>query len=471
MPEQPSSIGSLLLAADAQTREAAIRSLSPEQALALLYDWRGTWARYDQLAPVGDWFVWLLMAGRGFGKTRSGAEWTNEQAKDHGRLILIGATAADARDVMIEGESGILAVSPPWFYPKYEPSRRRLTWPNGAQAIVFSAEEPERLRGPQGERAWGDEFAAWKFPQEAYDNLSFGMRLGSDPRICLTTTPKRHKAMRAVLEEVGTVVTTASTYANRDNLAPAFFRRVIARYEGTRLGRQEIHAEMLEEVEGALWSLDLIESLRVRHAPRRLKRPLREGQVAEPEDYENDFVRIVIGVDPAVSAKEDSDETGIVVDAKGPDGHGYTLEDLSGIYTPNEWADVVVRAYERWNADRIVGEVNNGGDLVEANVRAHPRGKAVAYKAVHAHQGKRARAEPISALYEQGRWHHVGLFAHLEDQMTGFTPDGYEGSPDRVDAHVWAATELAIEPGEDVPSDLALPGGLTGSSKWGRDRL
>jgi len=403
-------------------------SLAAQLADALESSW-GALARPNQLPPPGDWGVWLLLAGRGFGKTRVLSEmangWaTSGQAK---RIAVVAATAADARDVMVEGQSGILECAPAFCRPTYQTTRRRLEWPNGAIATLYSAEEPDPLRGPQHDGAVCDELASWRDPS-AWDMLMFGLRLGQNPRVVIATTPRPTKLVRQLLAREGRdlVVTRGSTYENRANLAPGFFNQIVSRYEGTRLGRQEINAEVLMDVPGALWSLDSIDAARREHAP--------------------DLARVVVAVDPAASSHEGSDETGIVVAGKDDRGHGWVIEDLSGRYEPAGWAKAAINAYFRHSADRIVAEVNNGGDMVENTLRTLDAN--VSYTAVRASRGKITRAEPIAALYEQGRVHHVGGFPELEDQMTGFTADidrGKMGSPDRVDALVWALTELIVE--------------------------
>jgi predicted phage terminase large subunit-like protein len=406
-------------------RREALAALGEEEAQALLHDWR-IWARPSQLPPEGSWRVWLLLAGRGFGKTRSGAEWVRAMVEEKRcrRVALVAPTAGDARDVMVEGESGLLAIAPADFRPLYEPSKRRLTWPNGAVATLFSADEPERLRGPQHDGAWCDELAAWRSPQ-AWDMLMFGLRLGVDPRCVVTTTPRPVRLLRQLVAAPGTVVTRGSTYENRAHLAPAFLDQIVRRYEGTRLGRQELDAEILDDVPGALWTRERIELARAKGAP-----ALR---------------RVVVAIDPAASSGEDADETGIIVAGLGEDGHGYVLDDLSGRLPPHAWAARAVGAYRRHRADRIVAEVNNGGDMVEATVRMVDR--SASFKAVRASRGKSVRAEPVAALYEQGRVHHVGCFRELEDQMCAFAADGDRGtSPDRVDALVWALSELMVTP-------------------------
>jgi predicted phage terminase large subunit-like protein len=390
--------------------------------------WRSK-ARPSQLPPDGDWLGWLLMAGRGFGKTFSGAGWVNELVENRtaGRIALVAPTAADARDTMVEGQSGLLRMAPPWNRPQYEPSKRRLTWSNGAIATTFSSEEADRLRGPEHDAAWADELAAWNEPQATWDMLMFGLRLGKRPRWLATTTPRPIKLLKELLTREGrdVVVTRGSTFENEANLAPTFLAAVRARYEGTRLGRQELNAELLSDMPGALWQLAWLDRDRVAATP--------------------DLRRIIVAIDPAVSNHEGSDETGIIVAGIAADKHVYVLDDLSGKYAPHEWASKAIAAYRKHRADRIIAEVNNGGAMVEATIRALDH--RVSFKAVHASRGKVVRAEPIAALYEQRKVHHVGNFPVLEDQMCAFTSDfdrarvGY--SPDRVDALVWALTELS----------------------------
>ena len=398
-------------------------------AHALENDW-SLHARANQLPPPGDWTIWMLLAGRGFGKTRAGAEFVRAEveAGRARRVALVTATAADGRDVVVEGESGLLAISSPWCRPLYEPSKRRLSWPNGAIGTLYSAEEGDRLRGPQHDLAWADELAAWADPA-AWDQLMFGLRLGRHPRAVVTTTPRPVKIIRDLLAREGqdVVVSRGSSYENRANLAPAFFAEIVRRYQGTRLGRQELEAEVLDDVPGALWTRDWIERGRVEQAP--------------------DLCRVVVAIDPAVTSGEEADETGIVVAGVSSDQRVYVLADLSGRMAPHEWARAAIGAYHRYKADCIVAEVNNGGEMVEAVLRQIDPN--VAYRAVHASRGKVTRAEPCAALYEQGRAHHVGAFPQLEDQMCALTSDfdrkraGY--SPDRADALVWAITTLVVE--------------------------
>jgi phage terminase large subunit-like protein len=423
---------------------ASLLRLSPSEKTALLYNW-AFWRRPlvdlgpdaklkkhlygGQVEPPGDWFVWLILAGRGYGKTRVGAETVNTWANSgrYGRIGLIGRTAADVRDVMVEGESGILASAAPWQRPKYEPSKRRLTWPNGARATTYSADEPESVRGPQHDGLWCDEVAAWSGP-EALDLALMGLRLGEDPRAILTTTPKPTPFIKRLRAQSNVAITTGTTYENLSNLAAAFRKQVVEQYEGTRLGLQELMAQILDDNPDALWRREpMLDALRV---PR--------GDLDAL-----DLVRIVVAVDPAVSVAEGSAETGIIVVGLGVDGHLYVLADKSGRYTPEGWASQAIAAYHAYNADRIVGEVNNGGDLVERNVRASAD-QPIPFQAVHASRGKRIRAEPVAAIYERGKAHHVGAFPILEDQLCDWTPDD-DVSPDRLDALVWGATALVLD--------------------------
>jgi len=518
----------------------------------LRYAWE-VWRRPEQTAPSGEWDAWIYLAGRGSGKTRTAAEWVrdNVESGKAKRIHLVARTAADIRDTVIEGDSGLMSVSPSWFKPVYMPSKRRLTWPNGAVAITFSAESPDALRGPQclvagtmitmsdgterridevmvgdmvatrngesvvtnagltrrkaevydlrtvggrcvtcthdhrvfvkgrgfielssanrGESVcvvrpsismdriksvtlshrisdvydietspdheffangvlvhncdlwWCDEISSWKYDQNTWDMLQFGARLGSHPRGIITTTPRPTKLMRSILADSGVVKTSGTTYDNMGNLAPAFIRRMMAKYEGTTLGRQELYAEMIDEVAGALWTRDIFDECRVAHAP--------------------NMRRIVVAIDPATTRKKTSADTGITVCGLGEDRRGYLLDDLTCHESPNEWAKRAIAAYHEWGADRIIGEVNNGGDLIETVLRSIDPN--IAYKSVHASRGKFARAEPIAALYEQKRIAHVGVFAALEDQCSTWLPTDAD-SPDMIDALVWGFTELML---------------------------
>ncbi|HEY0270666.1 MAG TPA: terminase family protein [Sphingomonas sp.] len=406
-----------------------IAAIAEADAQAMLADWP-FWARAEQRPPPGDWRVWLLMAGRGFGKTRAGAEWVRGIAEADGtaRIALVGATMAEARRVMVEGESGLLAIAPPDRRPRWEPSLHRLRWPSGAQAMLHSAADPDGLRGPQFSHGWCDEIAKWAHGVETWDMLAMALRLGDRPRVVATTTPRPVPLVRALVGRTDVTVTVGRTQDNRAHLSADFLAAMAAGYAGTRLGRQELDGELIEEIEGALWPRALIERCRVRAVP--------------------EWARVVIGVDPPAGAGARSDACGIVVAALGRDGLGYVIEDASvrGL-APEGWAAAVVSAARRHGADRVIAEANNGGAMVESVLRAGEANLPV--RLVHASRGKAARAEPVSVLYERGQVRHVGAFPALEDEMAGFTLDGgYEGpgrSPDRADALVWALTALLLE--------------------------
>lgn len=426
-----------------------LEDLTDEEADDLLHTWE-LWARPNQLEPErvlpnGEfWTIWLILAGRGFGKTRCGAETVIKWAKEGHckRIALIAEDSADARDVMVEGESGIMACSPRDFRPKYEPSKRRLTWPNGAQATLFSAEDYDSLRGPQFDGAWCDELCKWRYAQEAWDNLMFGLRLGDHPRVIVTTTPRPIRLLKDIILRSDTAITKGNTRENLVNLAPPFVKAVIEKYEGTRIGRQELNAEILDDVPGALWSRPMIDEGRIRPVDS-------QTPIALPH-----FERIVVSVDPAKEVGEAAAETGIMVVGKDSNGHGYLLEDLSLNGSPEEWGRAAVIGLDEWAADMIVYEANQGGEMVAAVLRAAARSLKeeglrtadfVPLKAVHATRGKYVRAEPVSQLYEQKKVHHVGYFPELEDQLCEYTPDGSMGySPDRMDALVWGVTELMV---------------------------
>jgi phage terminase large subunit-like protein len=431
-----SSLSASLLASELDERELAelCRPLPKAKARRLQYLWEFWDPHKGQIPPLGDWRIWLLLAGRGFGKTRTGAEYVRAQivARRARRIALVAPTALDARSIMVEGESGLLSIGPPQERPEYEPSLHRLTWKKyGAVATLFSADEPNRLRGPQHDLAWCDELAVWRYPA-AWDMLMFGLRLtgpgGSDPRCVVTTTPRPIRLIRELLADPTVAVTRGKTADNAAHLAPAFLAQIVRRYEGTRLGRQELDGELLDDMPGALWTHALIDTTRITARPT--------------------LVRVVVAIDPAVTSGEHADETGIIVAGRDASGHGYVLADESAHCAPIEWARAAIRAYHAHCADRIVAEINNGGEMVEAMLRTVDPN--VPFAALHAAHGKVARAEPVAALYEQGRVHHLGAFAALEDQMCAFSADfdreraGY--SPDRVDALVWALTELFLHP-------------------------
>lgn len=415
-------------------RDRELASLKPETKAELNWKWRGWWARPSQVAPPGEWTYWLFMAGRGAGKTRSGAEWVREKIKAGcGHVGLISPTAGDARAVMVDGESGILNVC--WQQdrnakgnlvgkPLYEPSKRLLTWENGAKATTFSAEEPERLRGPQHDALWCDELAAWKYLRETWDMAMFGLRLGAKPQAMITTTPRPVSLLREMLKDEATVVSRGSTFENAANLAPSYIAKIRTDYEGTRLGRQELYAELLDEAEGALWSRDMIEASRYR------------GDLPEMK-------RVVVAIDPAVTKTDASDETGIIGAGLGMDDRGYVLRDVSGRYSPAEWARKAIRLFHELGADRLIAEGNNGGDMVRHTLQTEWNAAPVTM--VHASRGKAARAEPVSALYEQSRVRHVGpALETLEDQLVTWEPLSGMPSPDRLDALVWAMTSLMV---------------------------
>jgi phage terminase large subunit-like protein len=416
-----------------------LSGLSDNALLALpwVFDF---WALPHQVAPEGAWKSWVIMGGRGAGKTRAGAEWVRAQVEgarplDAGRaqhVALVGETFDQAREVMVFGESGILACSPPDRRPDWEAGRKRLVWPNGAVAQIFSAHDPESLRGPQFDAAWVDELAKWKYAEETWDMLQFALRLGAHPQQVVTTTPRNVRVLKTILANPSTVMTHAPTEANRAYLAASFLHEVQARYAGTRQGQQELEGLLLEDVEGALWSTAAIEALRVDKAP--------------------ELDRIVVAVDPAVTSGKASDECGIVVVGAVTQGppqtwRAYVLEDASvrGA-TPMQWATAAIAAMARHGAERLVAEVNQGGDLVGTVLRsANP---LVPFRAFRAGRGKGLRAEPVAALYEQGKVRHLRGLGKLEDQMCQMTAQGFKGrgSPDRVDALVWALYELMLEP-------------------------
>lgn len=411
-----------------QQIKALTSELSDEEAAALFYDWK-RWARPSQIAPKEDWDGWLILAGRGWGKTRTGAETVRDWVEQGicTRLGLVSETAADGRDVMVEGESGILACSPPWNRPTFVKAdgRPKLHWPNGAIATLYDAREPDQLRGPQHDGIWFDELAKYRYSDSVFDMAMFGLRLGAHPKYIITTTPRATTLIRRLVKTPGVVVTRGKSDDNLGNLSQTYKRNVIDRYRGTRIGRQELDAEILEDIPGALWSRRSLDEARVQKAPH--------------------LVRIVVSVDPAITSGEKSNEHGIIVSGVDDDGVAYVLEDWSIRGSPDEWARKVVAAYRKHEADCIVAECNQGGDMVQNVINSVLPGAPV--KLVRATRGKYVRAEPVSALYEQGRVHHVGSFPELEDQMTAFTPeraadrsDGY--SPDRVDALVWGMTEL-----------------------------
>jgi phage terminase large subunit-like protein len=424
--------------------DEALANIRPRELARLLADWELV-ARRDQwppdLAQNGlPWRVWLILGGRGAGKTRAGAEWVKALALGRaqfttgpvGRIALVGETAADVRDVMIEGVSGILAVHDRRERPRWESSRRRLLWDTGAVAQAFSAEDPESLRGPQFHAAWCDELAKWRYARETWDMLQFGLRLGDWPRQLVTTTPRPTPLLKELLAHSATATTRALTRDNAANLAPSFLESVIAQYAGTRLGRQELDGEMVDERRDALWTRDMMESLRVATAPA--------------------LARIVVAVDPPASSGKRADNCGIVAAGADASGRIYVLDDQTlAAARPAQWARAAIALYHRLSADALVAEVNQGGEMVRAVLNeADP---AAPVTMVRATRGKYLRAAPVAQLYEQGRVAHVGAFPALEDEMCDFGLDGLSSgrSPDRLDALVWAVTSLALAPKPPEP--------------------
>ena len=415
-----------LAAVDPQDQRFIVEGL-PRYMLRTLHDAWPAWAHAGQLPGHDDWSVWLIRAGRGFGKTRAGAEWVQAYARANvkARIALVGGTVDDVRKVMIEGESGLLAVARHGEDCRWCPDRGEFTFHDGAVAYVYSAGAPDALRGPQHDAAWCDELAKWRYGDAAWDNLRMGLRLGDRPRIVVTTTPRPNNLMRRVMALPGLVETLGATRDNPHN-APGYAAGMEADYGGTRLGRQELEGELVDDLANALWSRGLLEACRV----------------AEPPE----LVRTVVGVDPPAGAEGDA--CGIVAVGRGADGCGYVLEDasVSGC-SPEQWAREVAACAKRWSADRVVAEKNQGGDMVASVLRA--ANPVMPLRLEHAVKAKGARAEPVATLYETGRMRHAGMFKALEDELCGLTPLGYEGpgrSPDRADALVWAASVLMLGP-------------------------
>ncbi|MBU2958625.1 terminase family protein [Paracoccus sp. C2R09] len=437
-PQETRSGAAWLASAGPEEVEDFLGGLSENALMSLpwLFEF---WALPHQLPPEGDWKSWVIMGGRGAGKTRAGSEWVRRMVEGptaaapgrcH-RVALVGETFDQVREVMVFGESGILACTPPDRRPVWEAGRRRLVWANGATATVYSAHEPEALRGPQFDAAWADELAKWKKSEDVWDMLQFALRLGDHPQQVVTTTPRNVGVLKRILQNASTVVTHAPTEANRAYLAESFLAEVEARYGGTRLGRQELDGVLLDDVEGALWTTSMLEAARIADVPK--------------------LDRVVVAVDPAVTAGSNSDECGIVVvgavtQGEPKDWRAFVLEDASVRGSPTDWARAAIAAMDRHGAERLVAEVNQGGDLVESVIRQID--PLVPFRALRATRGKGLRAEPVAALYEQGRIRHVRGLGPLEDQMCQMTVRGYEGrgSPDRLDALVWAVHELLIEP-------------------------
>lgn len=419
-PEGPAQADILRSWPEAKRRKW-FKSLSADEAYALEYDWR-FWARPKQLPPRERYLIWLALGGRGMGKTRLGAEYTiaeMQSGRGGGNFSLVGRTHDAAVNIMIEGESGILAHAPPWFRPKWVSTKSQLQWPNGAISQLFGAFEPETFRGYQHSGMWLDETASWEYP-ESISQLLLGLRLGRSPHGVITTTPRPKKFIRDLMEKQTTIITRGTTYENLHNMAGTFAEEILTQFEGTRMGKQELLAEMLDDCPGALWRRAQLEENRVTRHPK--------------------LKRVVVGIDPAATSKVKSNNTGIIVAGIGIDGLFYVLEDATVNAKPHEWAAAAITAYHARQADRIVAEINQGGEMVQATI--HVVDPTVAFKAVHATRNKQTRAEPIAALYEQNLVKHVGTFPHLEDEYCTWDPLENMESPDRLDAAVWALTEL-----------------------------
>jgi len=410
-----------------------LQTNAEKETISLYTEWLKT-ARAKQLQPQEKHYIWLILAGRGWGKTRTGAQDIALYALRNPNTIsaVVAPTHGDLRRVCFGGPSGLMTIIPDDCFSKekdrkgYSQSTSEIRLHNGSKIIGYAASEPERLRGPQFHRAWADELAAWRYP-EAFDQLMFGLRLGDNPQCVITTTPKPTKIIKELILREDVQVTSGNTFENEANLADSALTMLKQRYEGTTLGRQELYAEVIEDMEGALWSNSMIEEARIH------------------EDEERDLKQIIVAIDPAVTANENSDETGIVVVGKDYNERYYVLEDVSGKYSPDKWGRVAIDCFYEWGADRIVAEVNNGGDLVERLLRGIDSN--IPYRSVRATRGKLTRAEPVSALYEQKRVHHVGYFAELESQMCSYTGET-RPSPDRLDALVWGITELSKSRGD-----------------------
>ena len=407
-----------MAAVDALLEQALSLPVAAREMLLRRWD---VWGRPEQQAPPGSWRTWLILAGRGWGKSRTGAEWVRAMATQGRaeRIALVARTAADVRDVLVEGESGLLAIHRADERPTWEPSRRRLTWPNGVIATTYSADEPDQLRGPQHALAWVDEIAAWRYP-DAWDQLQLGLRIGDDPRVVVTTTPRPTPLVRALAASPSTVVTRGRTADNARNLAPGTVEALRARYEGTRLGRQELDGEILDDTPGALWTRAMIEAGQARNSP--------------------ELRRVIVALDPSVAADGGGDECGIVVAGIDLDARVWVLRDASGNLSPSEWSRRAVALADEYEADAIVAEVNQGGALVEQTLRA--AGARTRVRSVHAARGKRARAEPVAALYEQGRVRHLPGLQRLEDELCTWASATGDPSPNRLDALVWACFDL-----------------------------
>lgn len=439
------SVAMRLASAPPDKRRAILSTLDEPELAGLKWDWEYN-CRPEQKTPAGNWRYWIINCGRGWGKNRTGAEFVRQciESGEYRHIALISDTAADVRDVMVNHpESGLLAVSSPNFYPTYQPTNRQMVWPNGAIATCYSAEAPELLRGPQHDLAWCDELAKWRNLHRvdpggntAWSSLQFGLRIGLNPRCLITTTPRPVPIYKALLKNPHAVVTTGSSYENRSNLSPEWFEAIITEYEGTMLGRQELEAEIIEDVEGALWTREVLERTRITDQT--------------PEQVRDRCIRVVVAVDPGGSTQTGASETGITGNGLRQDRHGVLLADRSIRALPEVWAKAAVDLYDELRADCVVAERNFGGDMVEHTIKTIRQN--VHIKLVTASRGKQVRAEPVSALQAQGKIHHVGVYPALEDQQCTWVPG--ERSPDRMDADVWGFTELMLG---KAPSSRAVP--------------
>ena len=404
---------------------------SQRAATTLYSNWIQKISRPEQVTPAGDWDIWLILAGRGWGKTLTGAMDAVIYAikNPESQVAVVTPTFGDIRRVAFGGVSGILKHLPRECLMSgrgqgYNATASEIRLFNGSKIMGFSATEPDRLRGPQFHRAWCDELAAWQYP-DTFDQLQFGLRLGDKPQCVITTTPKPTPIIKNLISRTNICVTRGNTFENAENLAPSALSMLEEKYANTRLGRQELYAEIIDDIEGALWNRAMIDDFRVSDLP--------------------EMQRIVVSIDPAVTSGENSDETGIIISGRAENNRYYVIDDISGRMSPDAWAQKAVNAYHEYNADKIVAEVNNGGDLVERLIRTVEAG--VPYKAIRSSRGKILRAEPISALYEQGKVSHLGLFSELEQQMCSYTPETAK-SPDRLDALVFGLTELSASSGQ-----------------------
>ena len=438
-PLSPLQLRHLLTTLPKSKRGRVIEALDDATRTALAHDWylrpsENKGAREEQVPPDGDWSTWLVISGRGWGKTRTGSEWIHERVANGARLIaLIAPTAADGRDVIVEGPAGILATARPDQRPRYQSSKRRVTWPNGATATLFSGEEPDRLRGPQHDTVWCDELAAYDDPQKLWDMMQMGLRLGS-PQALATTTPRPIEIITTLCADPSTRVTRGNTFDNARNLAPKYLSEIRRIYEGTRIGRQEIYGEILADTEGALWSDALVTSARM------------PADTSPP-----DLLRVVVAIDPSVAADGGGDACGIIVVGMAADGRAYVLHDATANQSPAAWASTAARLAEKYGADAIIAESNNGGALVTETLRAH--GAKVRISLVHASRGKRARAEPVVALYERGAVCHAPGLAALERELCTWSAASGEASPNRLDALVWGLTALCLRGAGKVASE------------------